>query len=138
MRLPHYDIALAIVRRDATFLVSRRPAGVHLGGLWEFPGGKIEAGETPTAAALRELFEETTVQAAVERVLEPIEHRYDDRVVRLVPVLCTWLRGEARALASDACRWVTLDELDRLDMPVVNARLLDSLRKPDGSSQPKP
>ncbi len=129
MTLPHYDIALAIVRRDGMFLVSRRPVNVHLGGLWEFPGGKIEYNETPSAAALRELHEETGVHAVAERVLEPIRYRYEDRAVRLVPVLCTWTDGEPQPLASDECRWVSLADLDRLEMPAINARLLQLLHE---------
>jgi len=121
---PTFHIAVAVVHRDGRWLVAQRPADVHLAGLWEFPGGKCEAGETPADAALRELREECGIQATVERHLDVLTADYGDRIVHLAPVVCRWEAGEALALASEACCWVGGAELRALPMPAINARIL--------------
>ncbi|TWT40988.1 CTP pyrophosphohydrolase [Phycisphaerae bacterium RAS1] len=119
-------VALAIIRRDGLWLVARRPRDVHLGGLWEFPGGKCETGETPAEAAVREALEECGVVVAADRTLASIRCDYGDRVIDLAPVACRWVSGEARPLASEECGWVTTEELRRLAMPEVNAAILEA------------
>jgi len=118
------EVAIAIVRRGEQWLVARRPVDVHLGGYWEFPGGKIHDGESPTDAALRELHEECHVEARVRRVLDERVFDYGDRVVRITPVLCEWVAGEPIAKASDAIKWVDAAELQQLSMPAVNGEIV--------------
>ena len=120
----HYQVALALLSRRGRWLVARRSPDVHLGGLWEFPGGKCEPGESPTTAAVRELLEECGVEAEAIRALRPLECEYDDRTVTLHPVLCEWRSGEARPIDNEEIRWVTLSELRRLDVPAVNREIL--------------
>ena len=122
------EVVVPLVPRDGRWLVAKRRADAHLGGLWEFPGGKCEPGEDPPTTAIRELFEECGVQAEAEDVWTPLTWDYGDRLVRITPVLCRWVAGEGRALASEACRWVTVDELCRLEMPAVNAEILRAIR----------
>ncbi len=119
------EVALALVVRNGLWLVARRPDHVHLGGMWEFPGGKIEPGEDAVGAALRELREECAVEAEAIETLSALRWDYDDRRVRLVPVFCRWRRGEARPIGSVECRWVSCDALRRLHMPAVNDPLID-------------
>src|SRR5437764_1460518 len=71
------QIAIAIVEYDDRFLIGQRPPGVALAGLWEFPGGKIEPGETPAAAAVRECLEETTLNVSVAGEYPDVVHQYD-------------------------------------------------------------
>lgn len=124
-----HAVAIAVVHRSGQWLVARRPDHVHLGGLWEFPGGKSHDGETPSEAALRELLEECGVTAVATAVLTTLSVDYPDRRVLLTPVLCDWRGGEAQPLASAACRWVTDVELDALEMPEVNARVIAEARR---------
>jgi mutator protein MutT len=124
MLKPTYDVALALVHRGGMWLVARRKRTAHLGGLWEFPGGKCLPNETPAQAALRELFEECGVQASVERVAGTFNREYDDRVVRLTAVVCRWEHGQAEPLGSAACRWVSRGQLAQLEMPPVNADVI--------------
>jgi 8-oxo-dGTP diphosphatase len=130
------EIALAIVHRHDRWLVAKRPAHVHLGGQWEFPGGKLENGERAEQAALREVAEECGVTATAERLLPAEICHYPERSVRLTPVVCRWTGGDARPLASDEVRWVTLSEVDTLDMPAVNAKIIAQLTTDDGGNGP--
>jgi 8-oxo-dGTP diphosphatase len=125
---PHLRVAVALVRRGSRYLVARRHDHAHLGGLWEFPGGKCEPGEGEAHAALRELREECGVEAIEERELPAFEVDYGDRHVRLTPIICRWTAGQGEPLHSQECRWVSLAEMRRLDMPEVNAAIIRELQ----------
>lgn len=122
------DVAAGIVLRGDRVLVARRRAGSHVGGLWEFPGGKIESGETPADALRRELAEELVVRVRVGPLWGTLRHRYPERDVRL-HFLFAWIaQGEPRAAAADELRWATPAELAEMhfpdaDRPVVTALL---------------
>ncbi len=131
MPKPTHHVALALVHRLDRWLVARRPPNVHLGGLWEFPGGKCEADELPQQAALRELREECRVEATAERCLPPVQYDYEDRVVSLTPVICRWATGAGQPLAGQECRWVTTAELQSLEMPAANEPILRALLDQD-------
>lgn len=124
MSKPELHIALALVHQRGTWLVALRKPQTHLGSHWEFPGGKQHAAECATAAALRELREECAVDAEVERVLAPLTWEYDDRVVRITPVICRWIAGVATPLGCTECRWVTPAQLRTLRMPPANEALV--------------
>jgi len=121
---PTLHVGLALVHRDGQWLVAQRHHDAHLGGLWEFPGGKLLPEETPKQGALRELQEECGVDARPLRVLATVRCEYDDRIVHLTPVVCEWVAGEAQPLASVACQWVPSAELTALEMPAVNAGII--------------
>lgn len=127
MSTTHEHVALALVHRDSRWLVARRLPDAHLGGLWEFPGGKSEGNESPEATALRELMEECQVRAVAQRRLAPFVVEYPDRTVELNPVICEWHSGEAISIENEECRWVTLAELRKLEMPAVNAEIVREL-----------
>lgn len=124
MAKPVHEVAVALVYRNGKWLVARRPRNTHLGGYWEFPGGKRHVTEPPAAAALRELREECDVVAIAQRELPMLVCDYDDRIVELTPVLCRWEAGEGRPLGCDECRWASRRQIAELRMPPVNAELL--------------
>ena len=121
------DVAIGLVWKDGRVLIARRPDGVHLGGLWEFPGGKVEAGETPEACLLRELREELGIEAEVIAKREVIEFAYPERIVRLHPIDCRWLAGEPHPAGCEDPRWVSPGELSAYEFPPANAPLLAEL-----------
>lgn len=127
---PVLSIAIALVQRDGRWLVTLRHDAAHLGGYWEFPGGKVEDMETPEQAAVRELHEETGIVAHAHSVQQAHVAKYADRVVRITPVLCEYRGGDARPRASAACRWVTTEELTTLRMPAVNAAIIQAALAP--------
>ncbi|MBL8877868.1 MAG: (deoxy)nucleoside triphosphate pyrophosphohydrolase [Phycisphaerales bacterium] len=121
---PVVRVAIALVRRDERWLVARRRKNAHLAGQWEFPGGKIEPGETPESTAVRELLEECAVRGAARGCLDVVRFEYPERLVEITPVMCDWIDGEAHAVGNDECCWVTDDELKALEMPAANAEVI--------------
>jgi len=124
---PTLDIALALVWRDGRLLVTRRPEGVHLAGYWEFPGGKIKAGESAEHAAEREVVEEVGIRCRARERRPSLSYDYPERSVVLHPVDCDWLKGEARLMGVSAARWVTAVELGEYAFPPANAALVELL-----------
>ena len=101
-------------------LIARRPEEKHLGGLWEFPGGKVEEGETLSDALVREIREELGTEVVVESdgvdTLGAFDHALDDRIIRLYPILCRLAEGAKppEALEHSEIRWISLDQSDEI------------------------
>jgi len=119
-------VTAAVIEKDGKFLVTRRPGGVHLEGLWEFPGGKCEEGESHVASLEREIVEELDAAIVVDREVFSVEHRYADRVVELHFFACR-LRGEPRAVLGQEMRWVARQELRMLPFPPADEELIEML-----------
>ncbi len=108
-------VAAGVLEREGSVLAARRKKGSHLEGHWEFPGGKIEAGESPEECLVRELAEEIGVVVEPRGILEVVFHRYPEKNVLLLFYRCDLLEGEPRALECDEIRWVALPDLPSLD-----------------------
>jgi len=123
------SVALALVRSGDRWLVSRRSEGRVFAGLWEFPGGKVQPGEEPSATAVRETREETGLQVEAVRELGAVDTAHDGKKFDLYLVECRPLAGEAvpASPAVTEVRWVTLEELQALPMPPANARIIERL-----------
>ena len=122
------DIALAIPLRDHRLLVARRAAGLHLAGYWEFPGGKVEAGEDPAGAAARELTEETGLTAGALEPLLVLVHDYAELPLRFHVFLAREPAGEVRIDGEREFAWKTYPELLTLEMPPANRQMLRPLK----------
>ena len=126
---PILDVAAGLIFRDGKLLITQRPAKAHLGGLWEFPGGKREPGETFEHCVARELREELGVEVEVAEPLEILTHEYPERSVHLKFFHCRLPQGEPRPLGCAACKWIRMEELEEHDFPAADARLLEKLRR---------
>jgi mutator protein MutT len=122
------EVAAGLVFREGKLLITRRSAGGHLGGLWEFPGGKREAGETFEQCLHRELREELGIEVRIVSLVEDILHHYPDRAVRLQFFHCRWQRHEPRPVLCDSLAWITAAQLADYAFPAADALLLDKLR----------
>lgn len=131
--VPHRRVAVGLVWEADRLLVQRRPPEGLLGGLWEFPGGKVEEGEEPAEAVRRELREELEIEVEVGEPLERVRHAYSHFRVTLHPYHARVVEGTPRARSAVAWRWATLGELDELPLPAANHRILEQL-KPDGAA----
>ena len=121
------EVALALIWRSGQLVITRRPLDKHLGGLWEFPGGKLECGESPADAARREALEEVGIVCNVTAARDPIDHVYSSRRVRLYPIDCIWVRGEAINREVLEHRWVHPLELSAIAFPEANRELIQKL-----------
>jgi len=123
------EVSAGLIFRDSKLLIAQRYAEAHLGGLWEFPGGKREAGESFDQCLIRELQEELGVTVAVGNLFESVDHDYPEKAVHLRFFLCRLLSGEPKALGCAAIRWIALDELGQFDFPAADAGLLVKLNE---------
>ena len=122
-------IALALIVRGEEILISRRLSSAdHLPDVWEFPGGKVDEGETPEMAAVREAREEVGLMVEVVRGLEPIEWEYPKRIVVLHPFEMRVVGGELVLDGVAEAKWALKRELDAADFPEANQGLVEGLR----------
>lgn len=122
-------VAVALVDVDNRVLVSRRPEGKSLEGLWEFPGGKLEAGERPEQALIRELAEELGI-VVTEACLAPLafaSHAYPEMHLLMPLYVCRRWEGFAQPLEGQALRWLRAAALRDLEMPPADAPLIPAL-----------
>lgn len=124
-------VAAAMVDEGGRVLLQRRAAGAHQGGLWEFPGGKLEPGESREEALARELDEELGVRPQAMRPLISVPHDYDDRAVLLDVWRVERWQGEVRAKESQPLAWVHPDDFVRYQFPAADKPVLSALRLPD-------
>jgi 8-oxo-dGTP diphosphatase len=118
------EVAAGVVFRRGKLLITQRRPGDHLGGLWEFPGGKREGMETFRACLRRELFEELGIQVEPGELLGSFTHAYPEKTVHLKFFHCACENLEPRELGCHAIAWVGRDELHRFEFPAADARLL--------------
>ena len=123
------EVAAGLVFRDGKLLITRRSAAAHLGGFWEFPGGKREPGETFVRCLHRELREELGIEVKVGPVISDLIHRYPDRTVRLKFFHCHWVRHEPKPILCDELAWIMSSQLSDYAFPAADQRLLARLRR---------
>lgn len=124
---PHYEIVAAAIRRNGRYLLGKRPPDGLLGGLWEFPGGKVEPGETHEQALAREIREELGVAVAIGKRLASVRHAYSHFRITLHVFSCSRVRGRPKANYHAELRWVPRKRFDRYAFPAATVKMLDAL-----------
>lgn len=119
-------VVAAVIEQDDRFFLTRRQADVHLEGMWEFPGGKVDAGESHVQALHREIREELDADVDVHDLVFETRHEYPDRTISLFFYRCG-LRGEPRPRLGQELRWVPRRELASLGFPPADAELITLL-----------
>ena len=125
-----FVVAAALIRGDGKIFVQQRPESKAMAGLWEFPGGKVDAGETPEQALVRELQEELGISVC-ETALKPIafaSEPIDDRHLVLLLYLCEQWAGEPTDIEAAAMQWLPIGDLHTLDMPPADIPLVKQLK----------
>ncbi len=122
------EVAAGLIFRTGKLLITQRRPQDHLGGLWEFPGGKREPGETFEQCLRRELREELGIDVEVGELVETITHSYSEKTVHLRFFRCALLNHEPQTIGCQAVAWIGSEELAQYDFPAADARLLHKLR----------
>jgi mutator protein MutT len=121
------EVSAGLIFRAGKMLITQRQAGSHLGGLWEFPGGKREAGESFAQCLIRELREELGVEIRVGELYEEVTHAYPEKTVHLQFLFCELMAREPQPLGCAALKWVERSELTKHRFPAADARLIGRL-----------
>ena len=121
-------VACAIIEHKDKVLVTQRPLHKAEGGLWEFPGGKLEAGETAEACIIREIAEELELIIQPHQLLPAADHQYPTKTIRLIPLICRWTGGSLQLKEHQDYQWLPPQDLYTInwcpaDVPVVEEYL---------------
>jgi len=128
MPLVRIDVVAAIIRKDEKILITQRLDNVHLARLWEFPGGKVEAGESLQMALRREIREELGIEIRVNEKLLSLDYDYPTKSVRLHFFYCTVLDGDAQPINVADLRWVSPHDIGNYQFPPADAEIINILR----------
>lgn len=123
------EVSAGLIFRGGKLLITQRHTAAHLGGLWEFPGGKREANETFEQCLMRELREELGIEVEVGNLLESLTHSYPEKTVVLKFFRCRLKKHEPRPLGCLNLKWITPAELREYEFPAADARLLEMLEQ---------
>lgn len=123
------QVAVGVLKRNTSCLLSKRAADAHQGDLWEFPGGKVEASESVEQALQRELHEELGILVKRSTPLISIEHCYADKTVVLHTYLIDEFSGEPKGCEQQPLQWVTISELHKFELPEANVAIVNALQQ---------
>jgi len=122
------QVAAGLILHEGRYLIAQRKVGVHLGGLWEFPGGKCEPGEALEDCLRRELREELGIEITTLVPFHIIRHEYPEKTVELHFFHCSIRDGQAQALDCEEIRWVAPEELTKYEFPEADRPLIQALQ----------
>jgi mutator protein MutT len=128
--LPHKQIGVAVIwNKTGEILIDKRKKGGSMGGLWEFPGGKLEVGETVVACIEREIREELAIEITVGKHLISIEHTYPEFRITLIAHHCQHISGIPQPIESDEIRWVSINDLGKYQFPAANNTIIEAIQQ---------
>jgi len=123
------QVAAGLIKKDYRYLITKRPAGVHLGGFWEFPGGKQEPGESLEECLQRELKEELGIDITPGAPFHIIRHEYPEKLVELHFFCCTIRSGAPQILGCEEWRWVAVKDLSNYEFPPADRPIIEMLQE---------
>ncbi|CAG0926336.1 Adenine DNA glycosylase [Thermoflexales bacterium] len=127
--LPHFQVTAAVIRKNGRLLIAQRPLGGRLGGLWEFPGGKVELGETLPQCLRREIKEELGIRIKVGKPIISVDHAYTHFKITLHAFECELMSGKPQVLQVQDFKWVRMSELEKYAFAKTDLRIIEALRR---------
>lgn len=121
------QVAVGVIKREQQIFITKRAEHQHQGGKWEFPGGKVELGETVAQALYRELQEEVGIEVLACQPLCIVEHDYGDKQVKLEVFVVEQFNCEPRAQEGQRSQWTNINELEQLNFPEANKAIIAAL-----------
>ncbi len=134
-RKPHYEIGVGIVWKHGRILIQQRPPEGLLGGLWEFPGGKREKGESFATCVRREVCEEDGIEVQVGKEFAVVDHGYSHFSITMHALRCEYVSGRVRLRGATAFKWVRPSELKEFAFPAANRKIIARLNEPMHNAQ---
>jgi mutator protein MutT len=131
---PHYNVTAGIIRKDGQILIARRPKGTHLAGLWEFPGGKQEDGESLENCLEREIREELGLSVKAGKSIMSVDYEYTEKTISLYFFDCHVQDGEPEGMESQEVKWVDPKDLSTFNFPPPDVKLVAFLSNPHDST----
>ncbi|MCX6581697.1 MAG: A/G-specific adenine glycosylase [Candidatus Aminicenantes bacterium] len=128
-KVPEYKVSIGIIIKEAKFYIQKRPSEGHLGGLWEFPGGKAAAGESPEQTLFRECKEELGCEVEILQPLPLVRHAYSHFKIQMSPFICQLKHGDIHPQENRPFRWITISELDIYPFPGANHKFFPRLKE---------
>lgn len=128
VKQPHYHVTAGLIRNNGKILITQRLFDDRFGGLWEFPGGKQQPGETLERCLMREIEEELNIQIQVDKKLMTVVHNYDQVRITLHVFQCTFLDGTPEKKGVQDWRWVDLAEMEQYDFTEADKRVIRQLK----------
>jgi len=125
--IPHHKIAVGIIWKENKILISKRHSNMMLGGLWEFPGGKIKEHETPENCVKREIKEELDIRVSVGNKIQTIKHAYTHFTIELTAYHCQYERGEPKNVDCADFKWINKNEIRSLPFPKANHKIFNKI-----------
>ncbi|WP_309733943.1 8-oxo-dGTP diphosphatase MutT [Chamaesiphon sp. OTE_75_metabat_556] len=136
LELPHKQIGVAVIwNQSGQILIDRRKASGTMGGLWEFPGGKIEPGETVAECIIREIREELAIEITVGAHLISINHTYPNFQLTAIVHHCQHISGIPQPLESEEVRWVKASDLNNYQFPAANVAIIHAIQDRGASTE---
>lgn len=123
-----FIVTAAAIIKGGKLLIAQRQAGSHMAYKWEFPGGKLEAGESPEECIVREIKEELDMDIAVSDIYKVVMFKYEEKDILLLCYLCKRIKGEGKTLECNDFRWIGRDELDAYDYVPADKPIVEKLR----------
>ena len=123
------NVVAAVIKNEGKILIAKRNLKKSQGGLWEFPGGKIELNESREAAIIREIKEELTIDINVESYIGEKIFNYPDKDVNLIALECKIINGNIKLLEHEDAKWIDISDLDNFEFAPADMFIVEKLRK---------
>jgi A/G-specific adenine glycosylase len=124
---PHYNIAVGVIWNENKILITKRPNNGLLGGLWEFPGGKIKTNESSQQCVIREIKEELNIKIRIQKKIHQIQHAYSHFSITMHAYNCQFIKGNLKLLGCTDFKWINPGDIEKFAFPKANHKIFNKI-----------